>query len=325
MRSMTVQEGRSTTPQNPVAVRLTVPLRDTSIVDDNGYLFTGRMDITSKVALAALDDHESARLERVLGGSYRCRLEIHDYPLIVNHDTWLDPKPIEVVRHHLALLSCAIRVAPRWDTVVADAHNGQHWQRMAYFDRAHGGSPRRGSLLFADRLRTWSTLLQRWPSNLPEQVGLALTYYVDSIGDFRYDNAKSLLSAATALETLIAGDLREAIARAISQRGAFLVARDADALALSRQIKKWYRARSELTHAGKSPALRTLVELHRYLMRAIPSMAALVSAIGSSQQARDTLDDATFVRRPELEALFTGPDPWWAYVPVATMLDGDTP
>jgi hypothetical protein len=94
-------------------------------------------------------------------------------------------------------------------------------------------------------------LLQSWPAaGLGRRLSLALGYYVESVAEFRIDNAKSLAMAAISLETLLGGGLSSGITRGLSERGALLVARGDGALTVYRVLKKIYRARSKLVHKG---------------------------------------------------------------------------
>jgi hypothetical protein len=307
------------------SVRLTVPLVNTSVIVDGAPL-VGRIEVTPRVVLGSLDDSEEARVESALAlpqYTVRYRLEIHGHQLRMDlgASTIRNRDAETVIRRHLAMLSCAVRMAPRWVSAVADELLEGRWKRVAWVGYGGGGQRERHANLPSERLRTWGRLLENWPAEgLDARLYLALEYYADSVADFREHPSKSLMSAAIALETLLGGDLLTQIARGLSQRGGLLVARGEEALFISRRLKTWYTARSKLVHGGRLPSQDVVVGLHRFLMRAIPSMAALMQVTGGHEEALRALDEAVFVHVSEVDSLFEAGNRWWDFVPAAAIL-----
>jgi gamma-glutamyl-gamma-aminobutyrate hydrolase PuuD len=124
--------------------------------------------------------------------------------------------------------------------------------------------------------------------------------------------------AAISLETLLGGDLMSDITRSLAQRGAMLTARGEDAVRVYKQLKKLYRVRSKLVHEGKPPMEEQLVNIHRFLMHALPSMTALIQMVGTHKQALDLLDESLLARRTDVDNLFEAVHRWWDYVPTAS-------
>jgi hypothetical protein len=302
--------------------RFVVPLFNTSFTL-NGNPLQGRYEIMPDVWIGALVEEESDRIARSLAttDTPRYRIEFHNQTWKYNpaDPWWRDPDIILRVDHYLSLISCVIRMSPRREGAVADTWDGSHWNREFPIGLSGGiarGSRRRHSYLIAERMKTWAQLVPHWPpSGLDPRIYVALRYYTESIAEFREDNASSLAMAAISLETLLGGDFLTEVTRSLAQRGAMLTARGEDAVKVYSQLKKLYRARSKLVHEGKPPEEEQLVYIHRFLMRALPSMSALVQKVGSHQRAVQVLDESLLIRRTDLDYLFDAEDRWWDYVP----------
>jgi hypothetical protein len=106
-------------------VRVTVPLFGTWFLG-----VEGRLNLTDKIVLAQLEYQEVQRIQEshfFTAGAPQYRLEIHD---VIVPD---DPNAARVVvapmvKRCLALLSCAIRVAPRWEYIALDEQR-EVWTR----------------------------------------------------------------------------------------------------------------------------------------------------------------------------------------------------
>lgn len=303
------------------AVRVVVPLFDTSFVGFDDIAKGGRLQVTPWIVLAALNDEEGERVRGALleEWSPRYRLELHDVEAVYDPEDryFLDPRVVDQVERTLGLLSCVVRLAPRWPTVVCDIRDGNRWVRANWVPAYGGSSPLRHSAIPASRLRTWSTLLTNWPSSdLVSRVDLALGFYYQSIIDRPEEPYKALASAAISFETLLGGQIREELTHRMSQRGALLVESGQRSMEVYSRVKGWYGTRSRLVHAGVMPTDEPVIRLQQFLMRAIPSMARLCSSTGAYQSAVQALDDAAFYPHSARNALFEDDPSWWRYVNV---------
>jgi hypothetical protein len=300
-------------------LRVTVALFETGISDPNkdGYVLTypRRIKISQSAVLAVLNDAESDRIAdstlEHLGP--QLRLEIFDPPSV-------EPVAIiDLVKRYMRLLSLAIRVAPRC-TIVLDRYTGSHWERIAPIGETLGA--RGWASLTLERIATWSKLVESWPWNATDKrVGTALEYYYDSVAE-RQDGeySKAFVSAAIAYEVLLGEDVTSELSYRLAQRGAVLVCKGGDGYELMRRLRNYYTARSQLVHAGKVANDDIPVRLQQFLMKAIPSMMALIEQCGSVKAAVRRLDQAPFERSEELDKLFAASDAWWSFVPAEALL-----
>ena len=305
--------------------RLVIPLFNTSFRLADRTQLRERYELMPDVWIGWLNDQERKRIAdalRITEGPYY-RIEFHNQTW--GHDS-LNPR-LSVrdltsrANHYMSLISCTIRMAPRREAAVLDSWDGSHWIREFPLGFGGGiiagGSRRRHSYLTAERMETWAKLVQNWSNTgLDRQIYIALGYYADSIATFREHNESSLAMAAISLETLLGGDLLSDITRTLAQRGAALTARGEDAVNVYKQLKKLYHVRSKLVHEGRSPTEAQLVNIHRFLMRALPSMAALVQKSGTLKQALNLLDESLLAQRAEANYLFEAQQRWWDYVPI---------
>ena len=300
---------------------------NTSFQPTGQITLEGRCELMPNVWIAKLNDRERKRIANSLMIS-----EGPHYRLEFYNQSWnYDPSDARHsardltsrLNHYLSLISCAIRMAPRREAAVLDSRDGSHWKREFPLGFGDGivaaGSRKRYSYLTAERMETWAKLVQNWPYvGLDSQIYLALRYYTESIATFREDNESSLAMAAISLETLLGGDLVSDITRSLAQRGAALTAQGEDAVKVYKQLKKLYRVRSKLVHEGKSPTEEDLVNIHRFLMRALPSMAALIQKVGTHKRVLELLDESLLARRADVDYLFETENRWWDYVPTTS-------
>lgn len=304
--------------------RVTVPLLDTRVVDEQDHVVHDRVDLANGMVLAPLNDIESARVANALGERFgpQWRLEVHGVHIRPpsRTDPWPDNGDIgRLIRRLMAQLCCVIRCAPRWPTVVIDQWNGSEWERLLWVAGWAGGAqPGVHASLGTDRLANWGKLVTAWP--LTEQdcpVELALDFFYESVCDACSDhNDRALILGAIAQEVLLGYGLQGEFRHRLSQRGALLVERDERATTIFDFLKRSYNERSRLVHAGERANTATVRRLHQFLMRAIPSMAALCKWTRSHGAAIEVLDHAPWTRGSALEALFEDTQGWWANVNV---------
>lgn len=294
---------------NPLAgdLRLVLALFDVFVRDSPTE---GRLQVAPNVVLASLNEAEGARVAERTGERHPARWRLEIYGVQGGPKSYAD-----LVRHHLQMLSLAVRVAPRNYGANVDTFDGEHWVRARGTVSRPSGARRGLSNLRLDRLETWGRLLTERPRpSTWKGMELALSSYYDSIvarqeGQFN----GSFLAASMAFEILLGPGLREELRYRLSVRGALLVAQEEAARSVFRWLRSCYDMRSSLIHAGVSPAHEDLIRLQQYLMRAIPTMLALSQLLDGHERAVQVLDDAAFTRAGELDQLMG--NGWWAYVP----------
>lgn len=309
-----VHRGRAGMSEEGREVRLTVPL----FFGD--FEASGRIELTETVVLAELDEQERQRIHsywsnvgiRPITDPPRWRLEIHG--VVVPDDVYAAVEPAgEVVRWHLAVLSCAVAEAPFWPSVLIDEPQARRWVRWSWAWRS-GGDPNWRTRISETHLMTWSQLLRNWPPEARHRnIDAALDHYYDSILDGRIHPRKALMSASVAHEVLLGHGIRSEQRYRLSQRGAVLTARGHEGPRIQRALRGLYDARSKLVHAGEDPDSTLVVQLQRFLMAAIPRMARLASTAGSYEDAIRVLEQAPYLRPSHLEELLDDRKSWWAH------------
>lgn len=306
-------------------VRVTVPLFDTSVSRRDGSLGQGRIEIANEVVLAELDDAESERVAGSLVTDDRpdWRLEIHGVAADVDLvDHWhLDLGVVSLVRKHFALLACAVRMAPRWESIALDLFDGRIWRRVGVIV-VGGGAQRGHSYLPISRLETWGQLIGNWPDQADTRtMTIVLDNYLDSIAE-RLDHqpGRSLLNGAICVEVLLGPGVRQELRYRLSQRGALLGAPPPATVDTFRALRDFYDARSALVHNGTEPEENLVVQLHQILMRLIPSMGRLMELEGGHAAAAEALDAAALGHRDRIAPLFVEKG-WWGHVNLEDVLN----
>lgn len=308
-------------PQSRPSFRLTVPLFDTSFTErPSGPELDGRTEVAPDIVIARLDEDERARILRESprnGGSAPIhRLEIHIGGLIGQAIT--EAQAEEIVRRTLGLLSCTVRFAPRWHVIWIDRHEGDHWIRERRINHSAGGSARH-SYVPLERIRTWGRLLQHWPllglGPVPE---LALHLYAESVAVRQTNSGKAFLLATVARECLL-GSLSHDEDR--TRRGVALTLADNQSPALAKVMGSWNSARDSYLGRGQEPPREMLVPIHRFLMRALPSTARLMAAVGGDHSFALEWLDALGPSSQNHPLAREGGDRWWDYVPLGSILE----
>jgi len=213
----------------------------------------------------------------------------------------------------MALLSCAVRFAPRWHMSFLDHHNGEVWVRERHLQLGAGGSELH-SYVPLDRARTWGQLLRRWPLlGLDPVVDLALDLFYDSVAERQTRPDRAFLGATTAVDVLLGCVTSPESDRRIP-RAAVLLLAGTQTDVLAAKMHSWEHARQEYLRRGIAPDPEILVGLHRFLMRGLPSMARLMALVGGYRNATAGLD--VINNPPDINHPLMGDDGdrWWDYV-----------
>jgi hypothetical protein len=252
-------------------VRITVPLLNAGVNHD-GNMWRGRMELAPGVIFATLDEPEASRVMRIgtrYGVGSACRLEIHgleveyahwseladanDYEVIVNK---IDSQVTPIVTTYLGLLSLAVRMCPTWPGIALDVEGEASWVRLMSLPLSGGFGDDKYSYLPMARLETWGRLIKNWPHHAAATVNQSLEYYYQSVTDRPQHTAKGLTSAAIAFESLLGRGLQQELSYRLSQRGALLVAKGDEAVAIAKYLRDSYTARSKLVHDAVMPSCR---------------------------------------------------------------------
>ena len=263
------------------------------------------------VVLASLDEAESDRIQKSMG-SHRYlaqwRLEVFNPKTLERGEIFKE------IEHYMSLLCCVYRGSPKGIVNLDEFRNGV-WVRREYCGMLPGSEGY--ALLPLERVPRWGALIENFPRNLTRNIQIALSYFREAIAERRdWKHSKAMLSAAIAFESLLGENVKSEITFRLSQRGAILTSAGEGAELVFKTLRKLYSIRSKLVHEGKSVDKQSVVRMEQFLMRAIPSMAALVMKAGSARRAVELLERAPFVRDEILCGVSEG-DPvhhWWASV-----------
>jgi hypothetical protein len=305
----------------PEEVRVTVPLFNTLFVENDDPV-DGRIDVASNTVIGKLNQSESERVKTALQEDWdpEYRLEIHHHPVALEKYRDYPTHTEEAVRRAFALMCCVIRATPRWPTIVLDYYHQGQWRRFDWVPRAGGGFPfgQHGAwTIKMERVRAWGDLIAHFPplGSFPS-LDLTLDYFYDSVVDRKAHPHKAFYLASTAHEILLGPRNQKMIRKTLTERGATLAGAPHQRDLLTFSINEWYRQRSELVHEGERPAEEDVVRIHQYLMRAIPSMAALAIHHDHYAAALDALDEAAGGNTSALPPDFYEPQQWWSRVDV---------
>ena len=314
----------SAKPVEGLTLRLAVPLFDTSFTNAERRLVGGRTEVAPGVVVARLTEEESQRMRRALARPESppqplWRLEIHMAPLAGRGPT--DAQMVSIIRRTMALLSCAVRFAPRWHMAFLDRHNGEVWVRERHLHLGAGGSERH-SYVPIDRVRTWGQLLRHWSLlGLDPVVDLALDLFYDSVAERQIRPDRAFFAAVTAVDVLLGCAASPESERRI-QRAAVLLLAGAKTDELAATMQSWEHARQEYLRRGISPNPELLVGLHRFLMRGLPSMARLMAMVGGYTNASAGLDVINNPPDDNHPLMADDGDRWWDYVDLDSIVRG---
>jgi hypothetical protein len=207
-----------------------------------------------------------------------------------------------------------------WPSVVYDKWDEDRWVRDRWVPAWGGFYRLKYSYLPITRMETWSRLIEAWPHGFSASIEQSLSFYYQSVIDRPEHPAKGLTGAAIAFESLLGRGLDQELRHRLSQRGALLVARGAEAREVYRLLKGWYDDRSKLVHDAVVPTAELVVRFQQFLMRAIPSMVRLTQLAGSHENAIRALDEASFDGSAQLDGLFDE-NGWWSFVDLMKALE----
>lgn len=311
---------------SPGDCRITVPIPSSRISEAyrSDIEYPCRRVLSQGFEVAVLDEREQQRLESSpYAIATNWRLEIFNRIERWECEKWsadVHERVDGLVTSALAKLSLCVREYFPGEYIVVDEFDGIEWRHVTNIqttDRTYSGAV---AWVPVERLRSWGDLIDNWPDEPDESLNLALAYYRESVLQRRARRLSSaIVSAAIATEILF-GDVNSELTHRISVRSAQLVSAGEDAIRVQQVVKKLYALRSKVVHTGKGADVHRVDLWHRFLMHAIPAVAAWGGSLDSLRRA---LDESTFIRSDDLARLQVRGE-WWGFCDFVSCLDGSS-